>query len=47
LLGSVKIEPAGFNADDVVLPKGAHKLTLHIQDSDGRVGQKTYEFEVK
>jgi hypothetical protein len=47
LLGSVKVEPAGFNVDDVALPKGAHKLTLNIQDSDGRIGQRVYEFEVK
>jgi len=47
LLGNARVESNGFNVQEAVLPKGNHKLTLNIQDSDGRVGQKTVEFEVK
>ena len=47
LLGSAKVESSGFNVPEAALPKGNHKLTLNIQDSEGRVGQKTVEFEVK
>jgi len=37
----------GFSIQEAALPKGSHKLTLNIQDSEGRVGSKTVEFEVK
>ena len=47
LLGSSKAELNGFSIQEAALPKGNHKLTLNIQDSEGRVGQKIIEFEVK
>jgi len=47
LLGAAKIEPSGFSVQEAVLPKGSHKLTLNIMDSEGRIGKKTVEFEVK
>lgn len=47
LLGSSKVESSGFNVQEAILPKGNHRLTLNIQDSEGRVGQKTVEFVVK
>ena len=47
LLGAAKIESSGFNVQEAALPKGSHKLTLNVQDSEGRIGTKTYEFEVK
>jgi hypothetical protein len=47
LLGASKVAHSGFNVPEAALPKGSHKLTLNIQDSEGRVGSKTVEFEVK
>ena len=47
LLGSAKVEPSGFYVQEAALPKGSHKLTLNIQDSEGRIGLKTVEFDVK
>jgi len=29
------------------LPNGKHKLVLNVQDSDGRVGSRLIEFEIK
>jgi len=47
LLGASKVGLGGFSIQEAALPKGSHKLTLNIQDSEGRVGSKTVEFEVK
>lgn len=47
LLGSSKVGSNGFSVQEAALPKGSHKLTLNIGDSEGRVGSKTVEFEVK
>ena len=47
LLGSSKVGSNGFSIQEAALPKGSHKLTLNIQDSEGRIGGKTVEFEVK
>lgn len=47
LLGSSKVGANGFSVQEAALPKGSHKLTLNIGDSEGRVGSKTVEFEVK
>jgi len=47
LLGASKVERGGFYVAEAALPKGNHKLMLNIQDTDGRVGQKIIEFEVK
>jgi hypothetical protein len=47
LLGASKVGSNGFSIQEAALPKGSHKLTLNIQDSEGRVGSKIVEFEVK
>jgi hypothetical protein len=47
ILGASKVAQNGFNIAEAALPKGTHKLTLNIQDTEGRVGSKTVEFEVK
>ena len=47
LLGTSKVGSNGFSIQEAALPKGSHKLTLNIQDSEGRVGSKIVEFEVK
>ena len=47
ILGASKVAQNGFSVPEASLPKGSHKLTLNIQDSEGRVGSKTVEFEVK
>lgn len=47
LLGSSKVGSNGFSIKEAALPKGSHKLTLNIQDTEGRVGSKIVEFEVK
>lgn len=47
ILGVTKVAQSGFSVPEAILPKGSHKLTLNIQDSEGRMGAKTVEFEVK
>jgi len=47
LLGTSKVGLNGFSIQEAALPKGSHKLTLNIGDTEGRVGSKTVEFEVK
>jgi hypothetical protein len=33
--------------DGAALPKGQHRLSLRIEDSMGRTGERTFEFEVQ
>jgi hypothetical protein len=47
LLGVAQVTAQGINLKEAALPKGSHKLTLNVQDSEGRVGSKTIEFEIK
>jgi hypothetical protein len=37
----------GITVPEAKLPSGKHKLVLNIQDSDGRVGSRLIEFEIK
>ncbi len=39
--------PQGINVPEAKLPNGKHKLVLNVQDSDGRVGSRLIEFEIK
>jgi hypothetical protein len=41
-----QLSPSGLSADDVLLPSGHHKVTLHIADSDGHVATSTLDFTV-
>ena len=47
LLRAAKVDPSGFYVQEAALPKGSHKITLNVQDSEGRMGSKTIEFEIK
>ena len=41
------VTPQGINVPEAKLPNGKHKLVLNVQDSDGRVGSRLIEFEIK
>jgi hypothetical protein len=47
LLGVAQVTAQGINLKEAALPKGSHKIILNVQDSEGRVGSKTIEFEIK
>ena len=47
LLGVAQVTAQGINLKEATLPKGSHKITLNVQDSEGRVGSRTIEFEIK
>ena len=46
LLNTTRITAQGITVKDASLPKGSHRLLLSIEDTEGRLGQKTLEFEV-
>jgi hypothetical protein len=47
LMGVAQVTAQGINLKEAALPKGSHKITLNVQDSEGRVGSKIIEFEIK
>ena len=47
LLGAAKVTADGIQVDGAALPKGQHRLSLRIEDSMGRTGERTFEFEVQ
>ena len=47
LLKVATVTPEGINVPEAKLPNGRHKLVLNVQDSDGRVGSRLIEFEIK
>ena len=47
LLKVATVTPQGINVPEAKLPNGKHKLVLNVQDSDGRVGSRLIEFEIK
>jgi hypothetical protein len=47
ITSSSKVTPAGIQVSEANLPRGNHKLTLNIEDSEGRMGSKTIEFAIK
>lgn len=47
LLAAAKVTPAGIQVDGAALPKGQHRLNLRIEDTQGRSGERTFEFEVQ
>ena len=46
LLGVATVTAQGIRVPEAALPKGKHKLTLSVEDSDGRVGSQQIEFVV-
>ena len=42
-----KVSETGVNVQEASLPKGKHKLLMVVEDTSGRRGNKTIEFEVK
>lgn len=42
-----KVSETGVNVQEASLPKGKHKLLMDVEDTSGRRGNKTIEFEVK
>ena len=46
LLNATKVTAQGITVKDATLPQGSHRLLLSIEDTEGRLGQKTLEFEV-
>ena len=47
LLKVATVTAQGINVPEARLPNGKHKLILNVQDSDGRVGSRLIEFEIK
>jgi hypothetical protein len=47
ILNVAKVSEAGVNVQEASLPKGKHKLLMVVEDTSGRRGNKTVEFEVK
>jgi len=47
LLNVANITPQGINVTEANLPKGSHKIIMSVEDTEGRVGSKTVEFEIK
>jgi hypothetical protein len=46
LLSVAKVTGSGVRVEEASLPKGRHKLLLVVEDSLGRTGNQTVEFEV-
>ena len=47
ILNLAKVSETGINVQETSLPKGKHKLLMVVEDTSGRRGNKTNEFEVK
>ena len=47
ILNVAKVSETGVNVQEASLPKGKHKLLMVVEDTSGRRGNKTIEFEVK
>ncbi len=47
LLKVATVTPQGVSVPEAKLPNGKHKLVLNVQDSDGRLGSRLIEFEIK
>ena len=47
ILNVAKVTESGVNVQEASLPKGKHKLLMVVEDTSGRRGNKTIEFEVK
>ena len=47
ILNVAKVTESGVNVQEASLPKGKHKLLMVVEDTSGRRGSKTIEFEVQ
>ena len=47
LLKVATVTSKGIDVPEAKLPKGSHKLILNVQDSDGRLGSRLIEFEIR
>jgi hypothetical protein len=47
LLNVAKVTESGVNVKEASLPKGKHKLLMVVEDTSGRRGNMTIEFEVQ
>ena len=47
ILNLAKVSESGVNVKEASLPKGKHKLLMVVDDTSGRRGNKTIEFEVQ
>jgi hypothetical protein len=47
ILNLAKVSESGVNVQEANLPKGKHKLLMVIEDTSGRKGSKTIEFQVE
>ena len=47
ILNVAKVSATGVNVQEASLPKGKHKLLMVVEDTSGRRGNKTIEFEVQ
>lgn len=45
--GSTSVTPTGIDVPEARLPKGAHRLTVEIRDSLGRVAERRIDFTVE
>ena len=47
ITGKTPVTEQGLQVAQAELPKGRHKLLISVQDTNGRVGNKVIEFEIK
>jgi hypothetical protein len=47
LLNVANVTPQGIHVTEANLPKGSHKITMSVEDTEGRVGFKSIEFDIK
>jgi len=47
ITGKTQVTEQGLQVAQAELPKGRHKLLISVQDTNGRVGNKVIEFEIK
>jgi hypothetical protein len=47
ITGKTPVTEQGLQVAQAELPKGRHKLLISVQDTNGRVGYKVIEFEIK
>lgn len=47
ILGVAEVTAKGVLVREARLPNGKHKLTVILEDSEGRIGEKLIEFEVR
>jgi hypothetical protein len=47
LLNVAQVSTQGIHVTEANLPKGSHKITMSVEDTEGRVGFKSIEFDIK